>query len=1127
MVFHGNRLEDLRDLTIGLFRHNPLPPLLPETLLVQSNGMKHWLEMALADDSAMGICAATQMELPSSFIWRMYRLVLGQALVPVAMPFDKQALVWRLWRLLPEFARTHQVAPLLAYVKDDPLGRQRYQLAQQVADVFDGYQSYRADWLSDWANGQFVLQHKGARKDMPADQVWQAQLWQLLQQDVLQTQAPELASQCHSRADVHSQFMHKVQQTNALKPAALPPRIVVFGISNLPMQVVEALAALGRWSQVIMMVQNPCQEYWGHDMDLVAQKHSLLSSWGQQGRDYLHALERFDQPENALSVMSKQTFFVDPAEQVSPSRLQKIQSDILNLNAMPEHPEHLPDDGSIQMVQAHSAQREVEILHDRLWAWFDENPNWKPADVMVMVPDMANFASHIQAVFGRFPIHHPRHIPFSVADTTPRQVPLVQALEFLLNLPEARVTLSEWLSLFEVSAVRSQFQMDEADVQTLKNWLQAAAVRWGLNPTHRQKWGVPSNMPHAQQNTWAYGLQSLILGYAAGQAEGSAAWQGVWPLPQVSGLSALKVGYLAQWLEAVSSSLAQLNAEHTPAEWCTVMHGLMARFFEADNEADERMLLRLKQELTHWQSLCEQAGLSEPLPLTVVREHWLSGLESAGLQQRFFGGGVQFSTLMPMRAIPFKGLCLLGMNDGAYPRQSTPRDFDLMTTHWLAGDRSRREDDRYLFLEAFLSAREKLYISWQGRRPTDNQKMPSSVLVAQLRDTLKARFSPELDAVLQPLQAFSAKYFEPHSKFFTYATDWEMAQKMDAELKSAPVVSDATHAAFPAISEWPLQECMRLLKQPVEVYWRSRLGVLLQGPEEALLDDENFSLNGLDRYSLGRHLLEADDIELQYEAEKLKGQLPMGASGQTVLKQQYDAALRVIDRAAPYLEKFSQELPTQSVAVVLTMPWGDVRISAEIAGLRQELRSSDQLPSDSDRVRTLQMTRRPGAVATGQKDQQSARADVLINLWPNHVLLSAAGWTVSSVAVGLDAVAVLPVMSPQVAQHLLAQWLGVYVEAWRQPLPTTLKAGLTFVSEQLRNAQSGKEVAAEQITEMALDKARKEFSDGFSENTDLARSLYVQRSFDNFDPLIEGLPSWAPLLYADLIHAASMEGGVS
>ena len=709
--------------------------------------------------------------------------------------------------------------------------------------------------------------------------------------------------------------------------------------------------------------------------------------------------------------------------------------------------------------------------------------------------------------------------------TASRQVPLVQALEFLLNLPEARVTLSEWLSLFEVSAVRSKFQMDEANVQTMKNWLQAAAVRWGLNPSHRQKWGVPSTMPHAQQNTWTFGLQRLILGYAAGQAEGNSAWQGVLPLPQVSGLSALKVGYLAQWLEAVSISLAQLNAEHTPSEWCTVMHDLMARFFEADNEADERMLLRLKQELTQWQSLCDQAGLLQPLPLTVVREHWLSGLESAGLQQRFFGGGVQFSTLMPMRAIPFKGLCLLGMNDGAYPRQSTPRDFDLMTTHWLAGDRSRREDDRYLFLEAFLSAREKLYISWQGRRATDNQKMPPSVLVAQLSDTLKARFSPELDAVLQPLQAFSAKYFEPHSKFFTYASDWEAAQKIDADMKSASVASDATHGVFPAISEWPLQECMRLLKQPVEVYWRSRLGVLLRGPEEALLDDENFSLNGLDRYSLGRHLLEANDIELQLEAEKLMGQLPMGASGQAVLKQQCDAALRVLDRAAHYLEKFAQELPTQSVAVVIAMPWGQVRISAEIAGLRQELRSSDKLPIDSDHVQTLQMTRRPGAVATGQKDQQSARADVLINLWPNHVLLSAAGWTVSSVAVGLDAVALLPPMPPHAAQLLLAQWLAVYAQAWAQPLPITLKAGLAFVSEIMRKAQSDKEVDGDKVIDLALDKARKEFSDGFSESTDLARSLYVQRSFDHFDPLIEGLPNWAPLLYDDLIHAASIDGG--
>jgi exodeoxyribonuclease V gamma subunit len=1142
MVFHGNRLEDLRDLTVGLFKNNPLPPLVPETLLVQSNGMKHWLEMALADDAAMGICAATHMELPSSFIWRIYRLVLGQALVPVAMPFDKQALVWRLWRLLPEFAKTHQVEALLAYVKDDPLGRQRFQLAQQVADVFDGYQSYRADWLSDWAQGRYVLQHQSESKAMPPDQIWQAQLWQLLLQDVMQKQAPELASQCHSRAEVHSQFMRKLEHAESHKPEGLPPRIVVFGISNLPMQVVEALAALGRWSQIILMVQNPCQEYWGHDMDLLAQKHSLLSSWGQQGRDYLHALERFDQPENALSVMSKQTFFVDPAEHSRPTRLQKIQSDILKLNAMPSLPESCDDDGSIQMVQAHSAQREVDILHDRLWAWFDENPTWKPNDVMVMVPDMATFASHIQAVFGRFGPQHPRFIPFSVADTTPRQVPMVQALEFLLKLPEARVTLTEWLSLFEVSAVRAKFQMTEPDVQTMKDWLQAAAVRWGLNPAHRQKWGVPSSMPNAQQNTWSYGLQRLILGYAAGQAEGVSAWHGVLPLPQVSGLSALKVGYLAQWLEAVSLTLTQLNAEHTPAQWCSVMHDVLLRFFEVDNESDERMLLRLQQELSHWQSLCDQAGMAEPIPLTVVREHWLSGLESSGLQQRFFGGGVQFSTLMPMRAIPFKGLCLLGMNDGAYPRQSTPRDFDLMSFHWRAGDRSRREDDRYLFLEAFLSAREKLYISWQGRRSTDNQKMPPSVLVSQLRDTLKSRFTPETSAVLQPLQAFSAKYFLPQSEFLTYADDWEKAQQYSIVSNKPSAEPESSALAFPAISEWPLKECMRLLKQPVEVYWRSRLGVQLNGPEEALLEDENFVLDGLGRYSLGRSLLEAPNIDEQLEAEKLIGQLPMGAAGQMLLKQQYDAAQKVKERASAYWLEYAHELPTQTIAVDVAMPWGKVQVTAEVSALRQSLSPAnhsidlDHFAQAAPNPPTLQISTRPGAVATGHRDQQSARADILIQLWPQHVLLSAAGWNIQSVLVGLDGVTVLQPLSEQSAQKLLTQWLMVYAQSWTQPLPVSFKAGLAFVTEQISlqgasqgglnegSAVTSDVLSQDGITELALEKARKEFSDDFSESTDLARSLYVQRSFDHFDAIAEGLPIWAPLLYEGLIHAAAMEG---
>jgi exodeoxyribonuclease V gamma subunit len=355
--------------------------------------------------------------------------------------------------------------------------------------------------------------------------------------------------------------------------------------------------------------------------------------------------------------------------------------------------------------------------------------------------------------------------------------------------------------------------------------------------------------------------------------------------------------------------------------------------------------------------------------------------------------------------------------------------------------------------------------------------------------------------------------------FYTYADDWEKAQQLDSKKPSSTHVPLLTGASFPAITEWSLRECMRLLKQPVEVYWRSRLGVQLNGPEEALQDDENFALNGLDRYILGRALLEAGDIDQQLEAEALMGQLPMGAAGQGLLKQQYDAALRVKDRASVYLERYAVQLPIQSVELSVAMPWGDVRISAEIPDLRQGERGY------------LQLSTRPGAVATGQKDQQTARADVLINLWPNHVFLCAAGWNVRSVAVGLDGVAVLPPLSADSARQLLVKWLTAYTQAWMSPLPITFKAGLAFLTAYAKLSLSEKEAAVdqstEQATEQALDKASKAFIDNYADDTDFARSLYVQRSFDSFENLRSGLPVWAPILYADLISTAAMEGGAA
>lgn len=1143
MVLHGNRLEDLRELLLHVLKTQPLPVFQPETILVQSNGMKHWLEMALADGRALGICAATRMELPGSYLWQVYRQVLGAQAVPPHMPFDKDSLLWRLMRLLPALAHSQPVyAPLQRYLGGAGpgvagSGRRLYQLAQQIADVLDGYQSYRADWLGDWASGQDVLRGPDGRPAaLEAAHAWQAQLWRDIRADV----GPALADA--SRASVHARFMAQLAQAleafrrSGQRPAGVPPRIVVFGISSLSMQTVEALALLGQMAQVLLLVQNPCRYFWGDIVDghsLLRQQlrrrqspkpqqlaaagaadtasHPLLASWGKQGRDYLHLLDGFDQVEAYRGQVSRVDAFVDPAtlaETQAPSQLAQLQSAILNLEPLPTAPRPLSaQDHSITFCTAHSAQREVEVLHDTLLAWFEADAQLQPRDVMVMVPDMEAFAPHIHAVFGRFARGQARHIPYAVADTTERQTPLVQALEQLLNLPRLRISLVDWLGLFEVAAVRQRFGLSPADISQLHGWLAAAGVRWGLDAQHRQSWGIADTVLGGDQNTWAFGLRRLLLGYAVGPGD---AWGATLPQAAIRSLDAALVSKLLAWVDAITLSLAELRGDKTAAEWCVVLAQCVERFFEAGDDAQERQIQRLLEPLETWQQACDEAQLRTPLALEVVREHWLAQLSASGLQQRFFGGGVQFGTLMPMRSIPFAAICLLGLNDGDYPRQTAPRDFDLMAQSWRAGDRSRREDDRYLFLEALLSARERLYISWQGHRATDNSPQPPSVLVAQLLDYLAAGWTPARQAQPQPLQPYSQAYFLQGSPFQTFDDEWARLHGDGPETAALPADAIANGLPPQALT---VAELQRLLRQPVEVFLRSRLRIPLEPLDAAQDALEPFALNALQKHLIGQTLLQAPDSDRALSHLRLSGQLPLAAFGArqaATLARERDV---VLERRTAWRERYAFDCPALSI---------DLQVNGTaITGTLQGLWSS-QDPSAAGPAQLLQIGQRIGAVLEGKAGEQTARGHIVASLWVHHVLVCASGHALTSIQLGLDGQVVLQPLPPSQALQMVQTLVAAYQEAWLRPLPVACRTAWAYLQAQAKNARLEASADASDKRKDPHEAALAVFEDSYQHTGERASSPYLARAFESYEDLEAGLPQWAQTLYGPLFSHATV-----
>src|SRR5690554_2563582 len=365
-ILHANHPEDLRELVMAHLRNHPLRPLENEVFLVQSNGMAQWLRQRFAEDDGCGIAAAMDMQMPARFLWQAYRAVLGEEQVAAESPFDKARLTWRLLRLLPECLEDPRFVSLRHYLADADTTdiSKRFQLAERLADLFDQYQVYRADWLGDWAEGRDQIRHArdGIQPLEPAD-CWQPALWRALLQDVGQARLAD------SRAGIHPRFVSRLAELES-RPAGLPQRVIVFGISSLPAQTLEALAAIGRFSQVLLCVLNPCQHHWGNivgDQDLLRHQyqrqqrrpgspleldehslhqhaHPLLAAWGKQGRDYINLLDSHDDRASYEAQFQainggRIDLFDEPD---TAQLLGQLQSDILDLRPLAETREQWP-----------------------------------------------------------------------------------------------------------------------------------------------------------------------------------------------------------------------------------------------------------------------------------------------------------------------------------------------------------------------------------------------------------------------------------------------------------------------------------------------------------------------------------------------------------------------------------------------------------------------------------------------------------------------------------------------------------------------------------------------------------------------------------------------------------------
>ncbi|RKS86821.1 DNA helicase/exodeoxyribonuclease V gamma subunit [Orbus hercynius] len=905
-IYHSNQLDLLKSLTAQLIKRQPLNAVFEkEVILVQSQGMGQWLQIQLAQE--LGIAANIHYPFPTQFVWDIYRIFYPE--LPQKNAFDADFMLWVLLAILPDLAKTPSFSALQRYFEQENQ-QKYYQLASCLADLFDQYLVYRPDWIKAWEAGELVAE---LSQD---EQQWQAILWR-----EMIAYSQRLSSKPLHRADIHHTVIAALKQKKLTRTQkkSLPKRIFIFGIVSLPPLYLALFNALSLHLDVHIMFMNPCRQYWGDIVDrsfvnkyiddehvanmMLQQSHPLLASWGKLGREHLVLLQDFQKQDIDA--------FFDYDER---TLLASVQQSILDLHSEPElaansyllsSSEHkqeiLRNDDSLTIHACHSEQREVEVLYDYLLATLDRHQSIDLNDCVVMVADIEHYAPYIQAVFDNAPKN--RYLPYTISDQTFRYIePIVQGFFLLLELPKSRLEIEYIFDLLEIPPIARHFNLNAENLVQLRHWIVDAGIRFGLDSN--------TDEPHS----WLVGIQRMLLGYIMESQLDS--WQDIFPYDGTTGLDAELVGFLADFIAAIAKWHRLLSEPHSITQWQSLCAPLLDEFFLFDSDS-EALLMMIEEQ---WQNIIEQAlaaNYCDELSITVLRELLQSKFQHNAISHRFLIGKINFCTMMPMRSVPFKVVCLLGMNDGVYPRGISPLGFDLIYHHSRIGDRSRRNDDRYLFLEALLSAQQQLYISYIGYDIQTNELRYPSILVDELIEYLKQCYVLNGDQHLDGESSaaglvnhlihvhtrmpFSRQNYLPgDTKIVSYADEWLAAAKDAGQFSNF-----ITPLSQELIEDINLDKLKQFYLHPIRELAKYRFGYVINYIDEQLPSTENFNLNNLERYHLNNQILDvllSNNLTGEQLADKLyqkmlhSNQLPYGAFGQILYREQQKLIEPLISR---------------------------------------------------------------------------------------------------------------------------------------------------------------------------------------------------------------------------------------
>lgn len=989
-LYNSNRLEKLLEKAVEVLDSMLCgDPLAPRDIVVQSGGMGRWLSLQIA--LMKGINANIVNLTVEKYLQKFASAMPGMDESDV---YDPLNLRWTIYGILNDAPKS-RYRELSSYISGDPL--KRMLISVKLADLFDQYTVYRYDMISRWKEGKTA--NRGDR-----DETWQKELFM-----EMSGRFPGICD----RAEFLEKFIRKCDGPVNI-PDEMKGGVILFGISTMSEYHLRMFKAVSRHIPVHLFFMNPCREHWG---DIVSTRKSemfrmldqdelhyespnrFLADLGMSGRVFFLSLHETD--------VLDEDIFESPDDQKL-SMLQCIQKEILDMN----EEEAFELDDSIKINGCWGRTREMEVLKDELLRIFSADSDIRPHDVVVITPDIEEYAPYIEAVFGsgeKGPV-----IPFTVADRSARtDGKTVDAFLRILDLIDSDFLKTDILSIFEIEQIYKKFGMTRADLDTVRTAVESSGIKWGIDRRFREIKGAPP----FEQNTWKFGFDRMLLGYSM-PGGGVETFGQVMPFDEIEGQSARTIARFITFCEMLFRTWNSFCMERSLSDWAARLSGLVDELFidESDTAEEIRFLRKIFDSLKIEE---RQSGISCSVGIRVIKSVLEDKIALNGFNRGFMNGSVTFCSIKPLRSIPFKVVCMAGMNDDVFPRDPKSTGFDLIRKHPALQDRNAKNSDRYFFLESLLSARKYFIISYNARNVRDSSFNICSSPVRLLSDylsqkTCKGGRKNVFRETVHPLQPFSEKYFLKSSPLFTFSEKDYLAYCSFRAGTVNPPAEISARIQLPVKGDVSieLEDMISFFMNPPKYFLTKIAGVTVPYIKQEDPDSELFSIDPLSAFSFRSEYLEMHFSGLNSNDFKKRmrgfGRSPHGPAGKVLL----DTVIREME---PYLSKvdgYRKKTAPEKVPFV-------VSINSSVGGLSVSGRF-DSIYSD------------------GQfffKPAKNFSPRELIRWWIMHLLMNAADIKKSTYLCGLENdIEISPVKEPLMHLSSIAE---VYFSGLSMPLPVT------------------------------------------------------------------------------------------